>query len=104
MNPILAAFLSILLFIGLFIVPFFAARFVARKLGGSLANSRRGQTEVVLSCSRCDSGNIECLQSDGVSPFPGYTCRECRLQMRPDRTGKYYALVLVLSVGLETVP
>jgi hypothetical protein len=97
-NPVLAAVISGALFVCLFVLPGFAAAYLVRRFGGERGHNRERAGSVRLR-ARCPSRDLEPRAADRVSPFPGYTCRDCRLDMRPNATTGFYVVLLVLSVA-----
>jgi hypothetical protein len=87
---------AVLVFLLLFVFPHFAARFIVRRFGGSPERDAGS----VLTCPRCGSAGVARLEANRVTPFPGYECQECGVQMRPPGTGVFYAVVLAVAVGL----
>jgi hypothetical protein len=88
--------LSLLFFVVLIVLVPLAVRVIVRRLAGS----KHLQAGTHLLCARCGSNTVEQLPSNGITPNPGYDCRQCQLHMRRLRSGLFYWAVLVLAVGI----
>jgi len=97
-NSFLAVISFVFFAFLILVFPAVAAPYLVRKLGDS--PMAPGPVSRVMRCPRCESTKLACLPSNGITPFPGYQCRACSLELRPRKTTFFYSIVLLLSVGL----
>jgi hypothetical protein len=64
------------------------------------SDTTRPAPQIRLECRKCGSAKVEKLPPNGISPRPGYVCKECGAKMRAPGMLVPYVVVLVLGVGV----
>ncbi|MDY3553085.1 hypothetical protein R5W24_002176 [Gemmata sp. JC717] len=97
MPEFLAVPCALLMGFLLLVFPFIAAQWLVKRFGG---RPQRASSRAILTCPKCESSDVTRLEADRFSPFPGYACSGCNLQMKPPGTTAFYLVVLVLTLAL----